>query len=76
MDGSLAGDYHSSQTETLHTRDQKVSTLPLLAAKSLILATFSRKAAAAGGSDNGGKEEKEGVVHDEGMALDFRCSTF
>ena len=76
MDGSWAGDYHSIHAKTSDIQDQKVFALPLLAAKSLALATFSRKVAAAAGSDSGGKEEKEGVVHDEDMALDFRCSAF
>ena len=76
MDGSWAGDYHSIHAKTSDIQDQKVFALPLLAAKSLALATFSRKVAAVRGSDSEGKEEKEGVVHDEDMALDFRCSAF
>ena len=56
--------------------DQNFSALPLLAAKPLLLATFSRKAIVAVVIGIGDIVEKEKMVRDEDTALDFRCSAF
>ena len=56
--------------------DQNFSALPLLAAKPLLLVTFSRKAIVAIVIGIGDIVGKEKMVHDEDTALDFRCSAF
>ena len=56
--------------------DQNFSALPLLAAESLLLATFSRKAIVAVVIGIGDIVEREKMVRDEDTALGSRYSAF
>ena len=60
----------------MNSLDQNFSALRLLAAESLLLATFSRKAIVAVVIGIRDIVEREKMVRDEDTALDFRCSAF